>query len=194
MPLAAPIGSGLGVCNPYSIKIIKERAGVPVIACADDTLGRGCFVAFCIAWPRDDQRADHRVGAGVAKGTRRKFERLEHVAAIVHRVDAVIFSAGPFLDARERRVTRNTVLRFASLLLDVFAPQRCGGCGASGDVLCPRCVTEFAAAPLLVRPAADETPLVYAAGLYRSQLRAAVLLLIAAIVCASGGSLEHDSA
>ena len=31
MPLAAPIGSGLGVCNPYSIKIIKERANVPVI-------------------------------------------------------------------------------------------------------------------------------------------------------------------
>jgi thiazole synthase len=31
MPLAAPIGSGLGVCNPYSIRIIKERARVPVI-------------------------------------------------------------------------------------------------------------------------------------------------------------------
>jgi thiazole synthase len=31
MPLAAPIGSGLGVCNPYSIAIIKERARVPVI-------------------------------------------------------------------------------------------------------------------------------------------------------------------
>jgi thiazole synthase len=31
MPLAAPIGSGLGVCNPYSIAIIKERAGIPVI-------------------------------------------------------------------------------------------------------------------------------------------------------------------
>ncbi|MEO6912958.1 MAG: thiazole synthase [Candidatus Baltobacteraceae bacterium] len=31
MPLAAPIGSGLGVCNPYSIGIIKEQAGVPVI-------------------------------------------------------------------------------------------------------------------------------------------------------------------
>jgi thiazole synthase len=31
MPLAAPIGSGLGVCNPYSIRIIKEQAGVPVI-------------------------------------------------------------------------------------------------------------------------------------------------------------------
>lgn len=31
MPLAAPIGSGLGVCNPYSIRLIKERANVPVI-------------------------------------------------------------------------------------------------------------------------------------------------------------------
>ena len=31
MPLAAPIGSGLGVCNPYSIRIIKERSSVPVI-------------------------------------------------------------------------------------------------------------------------------------------------------------------
>jgi thiazole synthase len=31
MPLAAPIGSGLGLCNPYSIRIIKERAQVPVI-------------------------------------------------------------------------------------------------------------------------------------------------------------------
>jgi thiazole synthase len=31
MPLAAPIGSGLGVCNPYSIAIIKQRASIPVI-------------------------------------------------------------------------------------------------------------------------------------------------------------------
>jgi thiazole synthase len=31
MPLAAPIGSGLGVCNPYSIAIIKQRARIPVI-------------------------------------------------------------------------------------------------------------------------------------------------------------------
>jgi thiazole synthase len=31
MPLAAPIGSGLGVCNPFSIRIIKERAKIPVI-------------------------------------------------------------------------------------------------------------------------------------------------------------------
>lgn len=31
MPLGAPIGSGLGICNPHSIAIIKERARVPVI-------------------------------------------------------------------------------------------------------------------------------------------------------------------
>ncbi|MCY4480797.1 MAG: thiazole synthase, partial [Rhodospirillales bacterium] len=31
MPLAAPIGSGLGVQNPVGIRIIVERIGVPVL-------------------------------------------------------------------------------------------------------------------------------------------------------------------
>ncbi|MDP6482465.1 MAG: thiazole synthase, partial [Nitrospinota bacterium] len=31
MPLAAPIGSGLGIRNPYNIRIILEHASVPVI-------------------------------------------------------------------------------------------------------------------------------------------------------------------
>ena len=31
MPLASPIGSGLGIKNPYNIKIIKETVSVPVI-------------------------------------------------------------------------------------------------------------------------------------------------------------------
>ncbi|HXU01242.1 MAG TPA: sulfur carrier protein ThiS [Polyangia bacterium] len=31
MPLAAPIGSGLGIRNPYNIRIILERAKVPII-------------------------------------------------------------------------------------------------------------------------------------------------------------------
>ena len=31
MPLGAPIGSGLGICNRYSIAIIRQRASVPVI-------------------------------------------------------------------------------------------------------------------------------------------------------------------
>ncbi|MDQ6744486.1 MAG: thiazole synthase [Actinomycetota bacterium] len=31
MPLGSPIGSGMGICNPYNIAIIVEHAGVPVI-------------------------------------------------------------------------------------------------------------------------------------------------------------------
>jgi thiazole synthase len=31
MPLGSPIGSGMGICNPYNISMIIERAGVPVI-------------------------------------------------------------------------------------------------------------------------------------------------------------------
>lgn len=31
MPLAAPIGSGLGIRNPYNLRIIQERARVPII-------------------------------------------------------------------------------------------------------------------------------------------------------------------
>ena len=31
MPLGAPIGTGLGICNPHNLVMIVERAGVPVI-------------------------------------------------------------------------------------------------------------------------------------------------------------------
>ncbi|MDP6354819.1 MAG: thiazole synthase [Planctomycetota bacterium] len=31
MPLAAPIGSGLGICNPYTIQILREAVTVPLI-------------------------------------------------------------------------------------------------------------------------------------------------------------------
>ncbi len=31
MPLGSPIGSGMGIRNPYNIQIVVERAGVPVI-------------------------------------------------------------------------------------------------------------------------------------------------------------------
>ena len=31
MPLAAPIGSGLGICNPYNIRLILENAEVPIL-------------------------------------------------------------------------------------------------------------------------------------------------------------------
>src|ERR1700756_957121 len=31
MPLGSPIGSGMGICNPYNISIIVEQSGVPVV-------------------------------------------------------------------------------------------------------------------------------------------------------------------
>jgi thiazole synthase len=31
MPLGSPIGSGMGILNPYNLRLIRERAGVPVI-------------------------------------------------------------------------------------------------------------------------------------------------------------------
>lgn len=31
MPLGAPIGSGMGICNPYNIELICRRAQVPVV-------------------------------------------------------------------------------------------------------------------------------------------------------------------
>jgi thiazole synthase len=31
MPLGAPIGSGLGICNPYTIRLIMEAVRIPVI-------------------------------------------------------------------------------------------------------------------------------------------------------------------
>src|SRR4051812_9186291 len=30
MPLGSPIGSGMGLLNPYNLRLIRERAGVPV--------------------------------------------------------------------------------------------------------------------------------------------------------------------
>jgi thiazole synthase len=45
MPLASPIGSGLGLLNPYSIRTIKQRLGVPVIVDAGvGTASDACLV------------------------------------------------------------------------------------------------------------------------------------------------------
>jgi thiazole synthase len=55
MPLGSPIGSGMGICNPYNISIMVERAGVPVIldagvgTASDATLAMelGCDAVLC---------------------------------------------------------------------------------------------------------------------------------------------------
>jgi len=46
MPLAAPIGSGLGIRNPYNIKIIVERSRVPVIV--DAGVGTASDAAYAM--------------------------------------------------------------------------------------------------------------------------------------------------
>jgi len=46
MPLAAPIGSGLGIRNPYNLKIILEAAKVPVIV--DAGVGTASDVAIAM--------------------------------------------------------------------------------------------------------------------------------------------------
>ncbi len=46
MPLAAPIGSGLGIRNPYNIRIILEQSRVPVIV--DAGVGTASDVALAM--------------------------------------------------------------------------------------------------------------------------------------------------
>ena len=46
MPLGSPIGSGMGIRNPYNVQIIAERAGVPVIL--DAGIGTASDAALAI--------------------------------------------------------------------------------------------------------------------------------------------------
>jgi thiazole synthase len=46
MPLAAPIGSGLGVCNPYTISLIQEAVSIPVVV--DAGVGTASDVAVAM--------------------------------------------------------------------------------------------------------------------------------------------------
>jgi thiazole synthase len=55
MPLGSPIGSGMGICNPYNLSIIVEQATVPVVldagvgTASDAALGieLGCDAVLC---------------------------------------------------------------------------------------------------------------------------------------------------
>lgn len=74
MPLAAPIGSGLGVCNPYSIAIIKERAGVPVIVDA----GVGTASDAAIAMEIGADALLMNTGIAAARDPARMAEAMKH--------------------------------------------------------------------------------------------------------------------
>ena len=95
MPLAAPIGSGLGVCNPYSIRIIKERANVPVIVDA----GVGTASDAAIAMELGVDALLMNTGIAAANDPVRMAEAMKH---------AVIAGRHAFLAGRmEKRLYAN---------------------------------------------------------------------------------------
>jgi thiazole synthase len=90
MPLGSPIGSGMGICNPYNLTIIVERAGVPVIldagvGTASDAalaLELGCDAVLCasaISRAHDPVAMARAVRLGVEAG------RLAHGAGRIPR-------------------------------------------------------------------------------------------------------------
>ena len=84
MPLGSPIGSGMGIRNPYNISIIVERARVPVIldagvGTASDAafaIELGCDAVLCASaisrahdpgrWPRRSASRSRRAGSRAA--------------------------------------------------------------------------------------------------------------------------------
>lgn len=51
MPLAAPIGSGMGICNPYNLQIIREQVDIPMII--DAGVGTASDAAFAMEFGVD---------------------------------------------------------------------------------------------------------------------------------------------
>jgi thiazole synthase len=79
MPLGAPIGSGMGIRNPYNLAIIVEEAGVPVIcdagvgtasdaAIAMELGCDGVLMASAIARAQDPVKMAHAMRAAVEAG------------------------------------------------------------------------------------------------------------------------------
>jgi thiazole synthase len=79
MPLGAPIGSGMGIRNPYNLAIIVERAGVPVIcdagvgtasdaAIAMELGCDGVLLASAVARARDPVKMASAMRAAIEAG------------------------------------------------------------------------------------------------------------------------------
>jgi thiazole synthase len=79
MPLGSPIGSGMGICNPYNISIIVERASVPVVldagvgTASDAALAMelGCDAVLCasaISRAHDPAAMARAIALGVQGG------------------------------------------------------------------------------------------------------------------------------
>lgn len=88
MPLAAPIGSGLGIRNPHNIALIRREVSVPVIV--DAGLGTASHVALAFELGCDGvllntavARADDPVRMALAVGAAALAGRQAHLAGIM---------------------------------------------------------------------------------------------------------------
>jgi thiazole synthase len=90
MPLGSPIGSGMGILNPYNLRLIREHAAVPVIldagvGTASDAalaLELGCDAVLCasaVSRAKDPVAMAHAIRLGVEAG------RLAHRAGRIPR-------------------------------------------------------------------------------------------------------------
>ena len=79
MPLGSPIGSGMGICNPYNLSLIREMVDVPVIldagvgTASDAALAMelgcdGVMSATAISRAEDPVRMAHAIRAAVQAG------------------------------------------------------------------------------------------------------------------------------
>ncbi|MBV9167598.1 MAG: thiazole synthase, partial [Solirubrobacterales bacterium] len=79
MPLGSPIGSGMGIRNPYNLAIMIERAGVPVVldagvgTASDAALAMelGCDAVLCasaISRAQDPVAMSHAIRLAVLAG------------------------------------------------------------------------------------------------------------------------------
>ena len=79
MPLGAPIGSGMGIRNPYNIRIIREQCRVPVIVDAGGGTASDVAVAMelgcdgillnsAVALARDPVKMARAMKAGIEAG------------------------------------------------------------------------------------------------------------------------------
>jgi thiazole synthase len=90
MPLGSPIGSGMGILNPYNLRLIREHAQVPVIldagvgTASDAALAMelGCDAVLCasaVSRAEDPVAMAHAIRLGVEGG------RLAHLAGRIPR-------------------------------------------------------------------------------------------------------------
>ena len=100
MPLGSPIGSGMGIRNPYNIALIREAVDVPVVLDAGDRhrLRRGARDGARLR--RGDGRVGDRARAGPrGDGARDARRRRGRAPGARRRADP----AAPLRDARRRR-------------------------------------------------------------------------------------------